>query len=123
MSLHPISRLKLKEASRAPGWLDEIMRVGKIIGSGNATLVELTPEQFATIRKQFNPRFPHPALRPPSPSGRGQGEGSPGLGDKVHSVLGPIGKAIHWPCLKGDGTTDLKPGSPCDKIKNTLNKI
>lgn len=46
-----------------------------------------------------------------------------GLGDRVHAVAGPIGRAIHWPCMKGDGTTDLKPGSPCDKARNLLNKI
>ena len=47
----------------------------------------------------------------------------PKLGDMVHAIAGPIGRAIHWPCLKGDGTTDLKPGSPCDQIKTALNKL
>ncbi len=45
----------------------------------------------------------------------------PGLGDRVHQLAGPIGRAIHWPCLKGDGSTDLIPGSPCDKLKRMLN--
>jgi len=53
------------------------------------------------------------------------GEGGPGLalGDKLHSLFGPIGKAIHWPCLKGDGTTDLKPASWCNYFRITLNKL
>ena len=46
-----------------------------------------------------------------------------GLGDKLHRVAGPIGRAIGWPCLKGDGTTELKPGSPCDKARKLLNTI
>ena len=48
---------------------------------------------------------------------------SAGLGDRVHAIAGPIGRAIGWPCLKGDGSTDLKPGSPCDRARNFLNKI
>jgi hypothetical protein len=45
------------------------------------------------------------------------------LGDAAHAILGPIGRAIHWPCLKGDGTTDLKPGSPCAKAIDKLNAL
>lgn len=48
---------------------------------------------------------------------------SGGLGDLVHKAAGPIGKAIRWPCLKGDGTTDLKPGSPCDRARKKLNQV
>jgi len=77
--------------------------------------VSLTDEQHASL------------LHPPGETPAGTG-GTPvppgiGLGDAVHKVLGPIGKAINWPCLKGNGTTDLKAGSPCDKVKNLLNKI
>jgi hypothetical protein len=45
------------------------------------------------------------------------------LGDKVHAILGSIGRAIHWPCMKGDGTTDLKPKSLCGYLRQTLNNI
>jgi len=50
-------------------------------------------------------------------------KGKIGLGDRVHNVLGKVGLAIHWPCMKGDGTTDLKPKSLCDYFRITLNKI
>jgi hypothetical protein len=45
------------------------------------------------------------------------------LGDLIHSVAGPIGRAVRWPCLKGGGTTDLKPGSPCDRARRALNVL
>ena len=46
-----------------------------------------------------------------------------GLGDAIHKLAGPIGRAVHWPCLKGDGTTDLKPGSPCAKLRAAANHV
>ena len=51
------------------------------------------------------------------------GETPIGLGDKVHRVLGPVGALIRWPCMKGDGTIDLKPGSPCDNGRTFLNEL
>jgi hypothetical protein len=63
----------------------------------DATIIPATPQQVAAQKR--------------------------GLGDCVHRIAGPIGRALKWPCLKGNGTTDLKPGSPCDKLKNALNKI
>jgi hypothetical protein len=46
-----------------------------------------------------------------------------GWGDALHRIAGPIGRALSWPCLKGDGTTDLKPGSPCANAKDKLDQI
>jgi hypothetical protein len=96
--IRPITSLRATALKRGPGYLDYCIKVAKVTGSGDATLCEFTPEQFADIRKRF-----------------------PGLGDKVHAVAGVIGAATAWPCMKGDGTTDLKPGSPCDRAKNFLN--
>lgn len=48
---------------------------------------------------------------------------APGLGDAIHKVAGPIGRAIGWPCMKGDGTTDLKPESPCARAREFLNNL
>jgi hypothetical protein len=85
----------------------------------NATIIPATAEQLAAQKERSaaiaaaiaaaektDPNFKHL-----------------GWGDKLHRVLGPIGRAIHWPCMKGDGTTDLKPGSPCDKGRTFLNDI
>jgi hypothetical protein len=47
----------------------------------------------------------------------------PRLGDCIHKIAGPIGLLLHWPCLKGGGTTDLRPGSPCARIQARLNTI
>ena len=74
----------------------------------------------------FAERFRNEAVVPASPeqlAAQKAHAGEPGLGDRAHRILGPIGRALHWPCLKGDGTIDLKPGSPCDKARNFLNKI
>jgi hypothetical protein len=46
-----------------------------------------------------------------------------GLGDAIHKIAGPIAKAIRWPCLKSDGTTDLKPDSLCARTRARLNKV
>ena len=99
--IRPLASLKKTAANRQPGYLEECLRLGKVSGAAGSELVEFTPEQHATLRSQF----------------------APGLGDRVHNVAGPIGRAIHWPCMKDDGTTDLKPGSPCDRARNLLNKL
>jgi hypothetical protein len=48
-----------------------------------------------------------------------------GLGDRVHSVLGPAAVKFvpWWPCLKGDGTAALKPKSLCNYLRQTANRI
>jgi hypothetical protein len=109
--IRPIASLKMTALRRQPGYLEECLRVGKVTGEGQAQLVEFTPEQFQDIRR----RFQISNFKSQIPK--------PGLGDRVHAVAGPIGRALHWPCLKGDGTTDLKPGSPCDKIRTQLNRL
>jgi hypothetical protein len=96
----PIKKIHAAAPARQPGYLEECLRLGKVTGPGDSALIEFTPEQFQDIRRRF---------------------AKPGLGDRIHRVAGPIGRAIHWPCMKGDGTTDLRPGSPCDKIRTMLN--
>jgi hypothetical protein len=113
---------------RREGYLEACLRAGKISRDGQWMIFD--DAAHTKIRVQFNPhrRFTLPL---PLEEGRGgggsagrHGEGSQtGLGDLLHKVAGPIGKAIHWPCLKGDGTTDLKPGSPCDRARRKLNKV
>ena len=50
-----------------------------------------------------------------------------GLGDLVHRVAGPIGKALHYPCNERDAdgkpTAELRPGSPCDRARSALNRV
>lgn len=45
-----------------------------------------------------------------------------GLGDKVSSVLTPIGHAIGHPCVDR-ASGNLKPRSRCDKMKRWLNRL
>ncbi|MGD0813362.1 MAG: hypothetical protein ABSA83_07140 [Verrucomicrobiota bacterium] len=106
----PVSRIRAAAPQRQPGYLEECLRLGKISGE----LVEFTAEQFADIRRRFG-RSDKSDTSVLSDKQR--------LGDAVHRIAGPIGRAIHWPCMKGDGTTDLKPGSPCDRVRITLNKL
>jgi hypothetical protein len=58
---------------------------------------------------------------------RKHGRDCGGLGDLVHGIAGPIGKAIHWPCNKRDAsgnvTTELREGSPCAKTRQALNAL
>jgi hypothetical protein len=110
----PLKKIHDAAPARQPGYLDECLRAGKVTGAGAGALIEFTPEQFAAIRRQF-------ALSDKSdPSDLSDKKG---LGDRLHQIAGPIGRAIHWPCMKGDGTTDLKPGSPCDKTRTFLNNL
>ena len=113
----PLKKIHAAAPARQPGYLEECLRLGKVTGEGAAALIEFTPEQFADVRRRF-------ALKA---EGRSQNAefslqtSTFRLGDAVHRLAGPIGRALHWPCLKGDGTTDLKAGSPCDKMRKMLN--
>lgn len=63
-------------------------------------------------------------VEPPRPlPASGERKQDRGIGDRVHEKLGPIGQKINWPCMKGDGTTNLKPISLCNFFRITLNKI
>lgn len=96
--LRPLSSLKETAKRRKPGYLERCLELGELLSDD---MVRFTPENWIKIRNEFRL----------------------GLGDRLHKIAGPVGKAIHWPCLKGDGTMDLKPGSPCDKARKLLNKL
>jgi hypothetical protein len=110
----PLAKIHAAAPARRPGYFSECLRLGKVTGEGASALIELTPAQFSDIRRRFT-------LSDKSDSS--DLSDKKGLGNAVHRVAGPIGRALHWPCMKGDGTTDLRPGSPCDKARTTLNKI
>jgi hypothetical protein len=99
--------------ARKPGYLDAIM-AHSIPHPTHRGIVLISDHDYRALAAQF-------ALAP-----RPRRDRQPrvhGLGDKIHRVLGPIGRAIKWPCIKRDGTTNLIPGSPCDKARQALNKI
>jgi hypothetical protein len=135
--IRPLSSLKKTAAYRKPGYVEECLRVGKVSGAAGSELVEFTEAQHADIRNRFARCSETPSNSDISQSSQGAKSEHPeggatdceeshptgGLGDAVHRLAGPIGRAIHWPCMKGDGTTDLKPGSPCDRARNLLNKL
>jgi hypothetical protein len=130
--LVPLAGIKRKARFRKPGYVEAYLTLGQLDESTG--MVRISPENWLKIREQC--RLPPGArqspivnrklivpgadLRPRQPSIASAKEG---LGDRLHKVLGPIGRAIGWPCLKGDGTIDLKPGSPCDKTRELLNKL
>jgi hypothetical protein len=110
-----IDHLHAVAKDRRPGYLEACMKAGRV--SPDSRWITFLDEDHACLRRRFNPL---------AASSGGAGAAPPatrGLGDLVHKVAGPIGRAIGWPCLKGDGTTDLKPGSPCESARRTLNKI
>jgi len=91
---------------RGDGYLAACLKAGRISRDGQWMIFD--DAAHTKIRLQYNP---HPAAP------------GAGLGDIIHKVAGPIARAIKWPCLKGDGTTDLKPGSLCDKRRRRLNEL
>jgi hypothetical protein len=44
-----------------------------------------------------------------------------GLGDLVHKIALPVGRAVHWPCVD-PATQELRPTSPCAKAQKWLNE-
>jgi hypothetical protein len=105
---------------RGAGYLEACLKLGRVSRDGQWVLFD--DQSHAQLRAAFNP---HRALFPSLPPGEGRGEGAGAgglrLGDLVHKIAGPIGAALKWPCMKGDGTTDLKPNSPCDRARRRLN--
>jgi hypothetical protein len=97
--LRPLASLKKRAQYRKRGYLERCLELGEL---DEATqMVRFTPENWLKIREEFKL----------------------GLGDAVHAIAGPIGRVIHWPCLKSDGTIDLKSGSPCDRARNRINTL
>ena len=110
-----IEHLHVAAKERQPGYLEACRREG--ILSPDGLWIHFTDETHARLRQQYHPAPPTVALSPP------EGAGVRGLGDLVHKVAGPIGRAVRWPCMKGDGTTELKSGSPCDRARHALNVL
>ena len=123
----PMAQMKLVAINRPTGYLDECLRLG--ILSADESMLSFTPAAFIDIRNRYpetiKTRVQNRSTLDPVQlqTAISNLRGAKGLGDRAHDILGPIGRAIGWPCMKGDGTTDLKPGSPCDKGRTLLNKI
>jgi hypothetical protein len=133
-----ISHLHAAAKERGPGYLEACLKAGRISRDGQWVI--FTDQAHAQIRKKLNPNPPKPkSISFGRAILRGaviksirhfasipfvnQTANKIGLGDLIHKLAGPVGRAIHWPCMKGDGTTDLKPGSPCAKARNLANKV
>jgi len=108
ITLHAIAK------QRGEGYLEACLKSGRISRDGQWMIFD--DDAHSKIRLQYNPHASHPVVNVPF-------QPRQGLGDALHKIAGPIGKAIHWPCLKNDGTTDLKPNSPCDRARRKLNKV
>lgn len=94
----------LREIAKVRGqaYLDDCLRTGRLEGG----VVYWDEEPFAALQAKWK-----------------EVDQREGWGDRLHRFFGPIGRVIHWPCMKGDGSTDLIPGSPCDQNRKILNKI
>jgi hypothetical protein len=110
-----IGRLERAVPSRKPGVREAYMKAGKIVQIRGQPFVQLSDADYQAIRKEFALASSEALNIPFVPK--------PGIGDAIHKVAGPIGRAIKWPCMKHDGTTDLIPGSPCDRARKLLNKL
>jgi hypothetical protein len=110
-----IADLHAVAKQRGDGYLEACVKFGRISRDGQWMIFD--DATHSKIRLQYNP---HRTISLPLPGGQG---GRIGVGDAIHKIAGPIGKAIHWPCLKNDGTTHLKPDSPCARARRWLNKV
>jgi hypothetical protein len=97
--IRPLANLQKTAQRRKPGYLERCLELGRLDPATQT--VHFTPVAWLKIRQEFKL----------------------GLGDAVHAVAGPIGRALRWPCMKGNGSIDLKPGSPCDRARKGLNGI
>jgi hypothetical protein len=136
-----ITTLHAVAKTRREGFLEACYKSGRVTSDGLWIIWD--DDTHAQLRRQFNPN-------PPSPiSGRARRRRTltsglsfrpairrfisipfvdesltrVGLGDLIHKFAGPVGRAIHWPCMKGNGSTDLKPGSPCAKARELANRV
>jgi hypothetical protein len=117
--IRPLWRLRQRARERKPGYLEACLAFGKL--DPKTGLVAFTPEAWMKIRQQYAmPRKPCNLATLPK---KIRPKKTLGVGDAIHKVAGPIGRAINWPCVKDDGTTDLKPGSPCDQMRQAANRI
>jgi hypothetical protein len=103
---------------RGDGYLETCLKAGKISRDGQWMI--FNDAAHTKIRHQFNPRADSSHLSRRVPL---RHHIKIGLGDALHAKLGPIGRAIGWPCMKGDGTIDLKPNSLCARLRRAANKI
>jgi hypothetical protein len=110
IDLHKVAK------QRGEGYLEACLKAGKISRDGQWMIFD--EDTHFKLRHQFNP-----IGEIKSGNCRPRRRIRIGLGDKLHQKLGPIGRAIGWPCMKGDGTTDLKPNSFCDRLRRAANKI
>jgi hypothetical protein len=106
-----IEHLQAVAQERKPGYLEACHREGQVSPDGH--WIHFTDEAHARLRQQYSPDS-LPLFRKRERAG---------LGNRIHKIAGPIGRAVRWPCMKGDGTTDLKPGSPCDRARRALNIV
>jgi hypothetical protein len=112
-----VERLQKAAAARKPGYLEACVKKGQIVQIRGSPFVQMADEDYRAIAEEFAV-----AGRGSSRAVQGFRKPSMQLGDKLHAVAGPIGRAIKWPCMKGDGTTSLKPGSPCARLRDKLNR-
>jgi len=132
-----IDHLHVVAQNRRAGFLEACQAAGRLSHDGRWLI--FTDQAHAQIRKRHNPNPPPPRKVRFIQNGKGrvrasvrrfvsipfvnQAANKIGLGDLIHKIAGPVGRAIHWPCMKGDGTTDLKAGSPCSKLRAAANKV
>ena len=122
-----LSQIRLLAPLKKPGYLEASLATGKPTRGGQ--WLTFTDEDYEKLGREYATQAAPRATHAPRARHNSQSthqipfQAKRGLGDAIHAVAGPIGKAIGWPCLKGDGTTDLKPDSLCAKIKNAANKI
>ena len=114
--IRPLSSLRMTALQRPPGYLEDCLRYGRRTGD----LVEFTPEAFSYIRRKYS------APRRLASRTTVQGfTAPPRLGDRLHAAFGPIGTALHWPCMDRSSPVPhaLKPGSPCARLRSLANKL
>jgi hypothetical protein len=109
-----IKDLHLIARQRRAGYLEACLKSGQASLDGQWMI--FTDAAHAKLRSEYNPSPTQSNLVQPK-------RRKIGLGDALHKIAGPIGKAIHWPCMRGDGSTELKSDSPCAKARALANRV
>jgi hypothetical protein len=114
----PLAHLRAMEKHRAPGWLDAVHKVGRGLRTApqESPTLEVPFQEYQRLWHKYNPYRRHWLINLLSALRHRK------YGTAFGMVATPIARLFRMKCVDRK-TGQLKPGSPCAKRKETLNKI
>lgn len=119
-----VGRLEMAAPKRKVGLREAYLKAGKLVQVNGKPFIQLSDANYQQIRRDFPPIVVQIAKKTGMPikSIPAAARSRLPLGDMIHAVAGPIAKALKLPCVE-NGTTILKPNSPCAKRQQRGNEI